>query len=185
MRFEELVLRGAFLIDAERREDNRGYFARAWCRTEAEERGLCTAWVQTNVSFNHRRGTLRGLHFQYSPYQEVKLVQCIAGAIFDVLVDLRQGSPTFRQWFGAELTGDNLKLLYIPKGFAHGYLTLTDGARVMYQVSEYYQPEHQGGYRYDDPAFAIKWPTVAMELTLSERDTALPTWKPGDRPLPG
>lgn len=185
MRFDELALRGAFLIHPDRREDNRGYFARAWCRTEAQEHGLDAAWVQTNVSFNHRRGTLRGLHFQRPPYQEVKLVQCIAGAIFDVMVDLRQGSPTFRQWFGTELTADNLKMFYIPKGFAHGYLTLTDGARVLYQVSEYYQPEHQGGYRYDDPAFGIKWPTAARELTLSERDAAMPTWKPDDCPLPG
>lgn len=185
MQFHELPLRGAYLIEPQPIWDHRGAFTRIWSRDEAAQRGLQVDWVQTNLSYNHRRGTLRGLHFQFPPYQEVKLVQCVTGAIFDVMVDLRPDSPTFRQWYGAELTAENQKLLYIPKGFAHGYLTLVDNSRVMYQVSAYYQPDHQGGYRYDDPAFGIEWPKVDGELILSDRDRRLPHWTPNDRSLPG
>lgn len=185
MRFQELPLRGAFLIEPESFQDVRGSFTRIWCRSEAAAQRLNTEWAQVNLSQNHRRGTLRGLHFQYPPHQEIKLVQCISGAVFDVMVDLRQGSPTFGQWFGAELTAENQKLLYIPKGFAHGYLTLVDNAKVLYQVSHAYTPDHQGGYRYDDPKFSIQWPSVADEFILSDRDRGLPHWSPADRPLPG
>lgn len=185
MRFLALPLSGAYLIEPEPFWDHRGAFTRIWSRDEAAKRHLNTEWVQTNLSRNHRKGTLRGLHFQYPPYQEVKLVQCVAGAVFDVMVDLRPDSSTFRQWYGAVLTADNQNLLYIPIGFAHGYLTLVDNAQVLYQVSNYYQPEHQGGYRYDDPAFAIAWPQVDGELIISDRDRNLPYWTPNDRPLPG
>ncbi|MCX7700488.1 MAG: dTDP-4-dehydrorhamnose 3,5-epimerase [Gemmataceae bacterium] len=185
LRFHELPLRGAFLIEPESFHDIRGSFTRIWCRSEAAAHELNTEWAQVNVSHNHRRGTLRGLHFQYPPHQEVKLVQCIAGAVFDVMVDLRQGSPTFGRWYGAELTAENQRLLYIPKGFAHGYLTLVDNAKVLYQVSQFYQPDHQGGYRYDDPKFGIQWPKVADDFILSDRDRSLPYWSPHDRPLPG
>src|SRR5947209_3161735 len=141
MRFVETPLPGAFLLDPELIEDERGLFARTWSEAEFREHGLNPRVVQCNLSYNRVRGTLRGMHYQIAPRQEVKLVRCTAGAIHDVIIDLRPGSPTRLRWFGAELSAENRRALYIPEGFAHGFLTMTDGAEVFYQMSEYYAPE--------------------------------------------
>jgi dTDP-4-dehydrorhamnose 3,5-epimerase len=172
MLFTETNLPGAYLLDFEKREDNRGFFARAWCQREFEEHGLVPDLVQVNVSFNHQKGTLRGMHMQRPPHEETKLVRCTRGAIFDAIVDMRPESPTFLQWFGVELTADNYKMLYVPKGFAHGYQTLTDGAEVVYQVSAFYAPGAERGLRWDDPAFGIDWPLPVS--VLSDKDAAAP-----------
>jgi dTDP-4-dehydrorhamnose 3,5-epimerase len=185
MTFTNTGIEGVLLVTPDVFEDARGQFVRAWMPDEFAARGLDTRIAQGSLALTRQKGTIRGMHFQAAPFEEAKVVRAVKGAVFDVAVDLRPDSPTFKQWYGAELTADNLKVLYIPKGFAHGYLTLTDRARVHYQVSEYYQPEHQGGYRYNDPAFGIAWPTVGMELTLSERDATMPHWRASDRPLPG
>lgn len=168
MIFTETKLTGAFIIELERLEDNRGFFARAWSKSDFEEQGLSSRVVHANLSFNHKKGTLRGMHYQIAPHREVKLVRCTRGAIFDVIVDLRPSSPTFRSWFGVELSADNYRMLYVPKSFAHGYQTLTDDAEVYYQVSEYYHPESERGVRWDDPAFGIEWPLAVTEI--SEKD---------------
>lgn len=168
MIFEETSLPGLTIVAIERREDPRGFFARSWCRDEFVQQGLDPRLVQCNLSYNARRGTLRGMHFQREPYPEVKLVRCTAGAVFDVAVDLRPASPTYRRWFGAELSAQNRRALYIPAGFAHGFQTLTDDAEVFYQMSEFYHPESAGGVRWNDPAFGIVWPLP--DPILSERD---------------
>jgi dTDP-4-dehydrorhamnose 3,5-epimerase len=172
MTFHELNLSGAFLIKMQPFEDERGFFARAWCQHEFAAHGLNPRLSQCNASFNHRQGTLRGMHFQIAPYAEAKLVRCTAGAIYDVMIDLRPDSPTFKEYVGAELTAQNRQMLYVPEGFAHGYLTLTDNAEIFYQVSEFYHPEAASGVRWDDPAFAIQWPQ-AVEV-ISERDAMYP-----------
>ena len=172
MIFTETPLRGAFVIDLEQRADERGFFARSFCAREFEEHGLRPLIAQANVSFNHRTGTLRGMHYQLPPATETKLVRCTRGAIYDVIVDLREGSPTHMQHFGVELTADNRSALYVPELFGHGYLTLTDGAEVEYQVSEFYTPGLERGMRHDDPALGIDWP-VAVEV-ISEKDAAWP-----------
>src|SRR5262249_49758163 len=146
------------IVEPELRSDERGGFARLWCRREFAEHGLNAAFVQCNGSFSARRGTLRGLHYQAAPYQEAKLVRCIRGAIFDVLVDLRRDSQTYLRWFGVELTADNWKMIYVPEGCAHGYLTLEDNVEVMYPVTSFYHPEAERGLRWDDPLVAIQWP---------------------------
>lgn len=169
MRFEETKLRGAYLIEMERLEDERGFFARTWCEQEFAERGLESRIVQCNTSFNRKRGTLRGMHYQVAPDAEVKLVRCTMGAIYDVIVDLRTDSSTFKQWVGVELTAENRTMLYIPEGFAHGFQTLSDGAEVFYQMSSYYAPESARGVRWNDPAFGIEWPAAAARI-ISERD---------------
>jgi dTDP-4-dehydrorhamnose 3,5-epimerase len=168
MLFHETNLPGAYLIEIERREDERGFFARSWCQREFTEHGLNAQLVQCNVSFNHRKGTLRGMHFQAAPYAEVKIVRCTAGAIYDVMIDLRPDSPTFKQHFGAELTPENHRMLYIPEGFAHGYITLSDNTEIVYQVSQFYAPEAARGVRWNDPAFGLQWP-LTVEV-ISERD---------------
>lgn len=173
MIFTETELPGAFVIELERRGDERGFFARAWCRREFEERGLSGRIVQCNLSFNDRSGTLRGLHYQVAPSEETKLVRCISGAVYDVIVDLRPSSPTFKRWLGVELTADNRCALYVPEGFAHGYQTLIDGTETLYQVSEFYAPDAERGVRWDDPAFGIEWPE-ARELIISEKDLSWP-----------
>lgn len=176
MIFTETHLRGAYIIDIEKREDQRGFFARTWCVTEFEARGLATRIVQANLSFNKRQGTVRGMHYQVTPYAETKLVRCTQGAIYDVIIDLRPGSSTFKQWLGIELTGTNYRMLYVPEGFAHGFQTLVDDVEVNYQVSQFYTPEAELGLRYDDPAFGIEWPLKVQ--VVSEKDRSWPDFPP-------
>jgi dTDP-4-dehydrorhamnose 3,5-epimerase len=173
MVFHETVLKGAFLIDLERHEDERGFFARTFCVDEFQARGLNARLMQCSVSFNERRGTLRGLHWQTEPHAEAKLVRVTRGAIFDVIVDLRSGSPTFKQHFVAELTADNHRTLYVPEGCAHGFQTLEDTTEVFYQMSAVYAPPLARGVRWDDPAFGIQWPDVPHRI-LNERDATYP-----------
>jgi dTDP-4-dehydrorhamnose 3,5-epimerase len=170
MLFTPAPIEGAFVVDLQRVEDERGFFATSWSRQEFAERGLETDLALCNVSFNAASGTLRGLHYQLHPHQEVKLVRCTAGAIFDVLVDLRRGSPTFKQWFGLELTADNRRTLYVPAGCAHGYLTLEDACEVFYQVSAAYAPASARGVRWNDPAFGVAWPAEPRVMLARDRD---------------
>jgi dTDP-4-dehydrorhamnose 3,5-epimerase len=173
MIFRETTLKGAWIIEPERLEDERGFFARTWCRDEFEARGLSPDFVQCNVSHNRRRGTVRGLHYQAAPHAEAKLVRCTRGAIFDVLVDLREGSDTYLNWTAAELTADNGKMVFAPEGVAHGFQTLDDDTEVFYQMSEPYHPESAGGVRWDDPRLAIAWP-LSERCIVSDRDRSLP-----------
>jgi len=172
MKFTETKLKGAFVIDIERLEDERGFFARTWCSREFSEHGLNSHLVQCSISLNHKRGTLRGMHYQAAPYEEAKLVRCSAGAIYDVIIDLRQDSPTFTQWVAIELSAANGRMLYVPKGFAHGFLTLHDGTEVFYQMSQFFMPDYARGFRWNDPAFAIAWPDAPR--VLSPRDRSYP-----------
>lgn len=172
MRFTETKLQGAFILDPELLEDERGFFARTWCRREFEAHGLNPRLVQCNISFNRRRGTLRGMHYQVEPHAEAKLVRCTMGAIYDVILDLRPDSATFRQWLSVELTAENRRLLFIPAGLAHGFQTLADNTEVFYQMSEFYHPECARGVRWNDNAFRIKWPIE--ETTLSSHDSEYP-----------
>ena len=165
----ETKLAGAYLLDVERREDARGFFARLWCAEELAAAGLDTRISQVNVGFNSRRGTVRGLHFQRTPHAEVKLVRCTAGAVYDVIVDLRPESPTHRQWLGVELTSENHRQLYVPEGFAHGYQALTDAAEICYQTSVPYAPDSATGVRFDDPAFDISWPEPVTVVSDADR----------------
>jgi dTDP-4-dehydrorhamnose 3,5-epimerase len=158
MLFHALPMKGAYLIEVQPIEDERGSFVRTWDKTEFERHGLDSNLVQANLSYNHRCGTLRGLHFQMPPHAESKLVRCMRGKIYDVIIDIRPTSPTFLQWFGVELSEDNLLALFVPKGFAHGFQTLVDAATVHYQMSEFYAPAAAGGLRWNDPALAIDWP---------------------------
>jgi len=169
-------MQGVYVIDPERHEDERGFFARSWCVEEFRANGLNPALVQCNISFNRRKGTLRGMHYQAAPHEECKLVRCTLGAIYDVILDLREGSPTFGKWAGVELTQENRRMLYIPEGLAHGFVTLRDDTEVFYQMSEFYHPECARGVRWDDPAFGITWP-VAKPF-LSERDASYPDYPP-------
>jgi dTDP-4-dehydrorhamnose 3,5-epimerase len=169
MRFVPTTLQGATLIEVEPREDERGFFARAWCQREMDEHGLDPRVVQCNLSFNHTRGTVRGMHYQVAPYQESKLVRCLRGSIFDVIIDLRPESATYGKWFGIELSAQNRNMLFVPQGFAHGYQTLQGDTEVFYQVSEFYQPGSEAGIRWDDPAFAIKWPIEATLISDKDR----------------
>ena len=172
MIFHPTALSGAYRIETQLIGDERGYFARTWAQDEFTAHGLETALSQCNTSFNHKRGTLRGMHYQAPPHGEVKLVRCTRGAIFDVMVDLRPDSPSFLQWYGAELSADNCQMLYIPRGFAHGFQTLSDGAEVYYMVSGSYTPSAQRGARWNDPLFAIEWPLpVSM---INQRDATYP-----------
>jgi len=174
MKLTELILGGAFLIEPERHEDERGFFARTFCSTEFAAHGLNPAVAQCSVSYNRRRGTLRGLHYQAAPHAEDKLVRCTAGAVFDVIVDLRPGSATFRRWVGLELSAVQRRMLYVPAGLAHGFQTLADDTEIFYQISTPYVPEATRGIRWDDPELAIGWPAVAARV-ISRRDLALPT----------
>lgn len=168
MKFIESGLRGAFLIELDRAPDERGFFAQTWNRAEFLERGLDVELAECAISFNHRRGTLRGLHYQVAPFEETKLVRCTAGAIFDVIVDLRPQSPSNRKWAAFELTAENRRMVYLPKGFAHGFVTLMDSTEVSYQLSATYMPSHARGIRWDDPALAISWPLPPT--SMSKRD---------------
>jgi dTDP-4-dehydrorhamnose 3,5-epimerase len=172
MIFTETPLPGAFLVELEPRGDARGFFARSFCVREFEAHGLKPIVAQANLSFNHRTGTLRGLHYQAPPAAETKLVRCTAGVIWDVIVDIRPGSPTFRKSFGVELSAGNRRALYVPEMFAHGYLTLSDGAEVVYSVGEFYTPGAEGGFRWNDPVLAIDWPIPVA--VISEKDAAWP-----------
>ncbi|MGH8915959.1 MAG: dTDP-4-dehydrorhamnose 3,5-epimerase [Acidimicrobiia bacterium] len=176
MIFTETPLPGAFVIDLEMRQDERGFFARAWGEDEFREHGLETRVAQCNMSYNYEAGTLRGLHYQLPPHCEVKLVRCTRGAIWDVIVDLREGSPTYKAWFGLELTADNRRMLYVPEQFAHGYLTLTPGTEIFYQVSEFYSPGHEAGIRWDDPAIRITWPEMEVRV-ISDKDASHPDYE--------
>jgi dTDP-4-dehydrorhamnose 3,5-epimerase len=173
VRFEETPLAGAWFVDLERHEDDRGFFARTWCADELAAKGLEATIVQWSISFNAARGTLRGMHWQDPPHEEVKVVRCVRGAIYDVIVDLRPDSPTYRRWLAAELDEVNRRSLYIPEGFAHGFQTLSEGAEVLYGISEPYAPESASGFRWDDPAVGIQWPPTD-ERVISERDLSLP-----------
>jgi dTDP-4-dehydrorhamnose 3,5-epimerase len=172
MIFLETPLAGAFVIDIEPHEDERGFFARTFCQEEFEALGLDATVVQSSVSFNRQRGTLRGMHYQTPPHEETKVVRCTAGAIYDVIIDLRPLSPTFVQWHGVTLSAENRTMFYIPAGFAHGFLTLEDNTEVLYQMSEFYYPDSARGVRWDDPAFGIEWP--AEPTAISDRDKIYP-----------
>ncbi|MFQ5470894.1 MAG: dTDP-4-dehydrorhamnose 3,5-epimerase [Gammaproteobacteria bacterium] len=169
MRITETQLRGVFVVDLEKVQDHRGFFSRVFCAKEFQECGLCDRYVQANIAFNNLANTLRGMHYQAPPFQEVKLVSCTKGAIFDVVIDLRPESETYKQWFGIELNEDNYRMLYVPKDFAHGYQTLTDGSQVFYQVSQYYSPAYERGVRWDDPAFGVDWPAATKRI-ISAKD---------------
>jgi dTDP-4-dehydrorhamnose 3,5-epimerase len=172
MIFTQAPLRGAYLVDVEPSSDERGFFARAYCAEEFAAAGLGQVLRQCSISHNDRKGTLRGLHYQCAPHEEHKLVRCTAGAVFDVIVDIRAASPTFRQWYGLELTAENRRSLFIPPGFAHGFLSLTDHAEVYYMISVAHAPQSGRGFRWNDPAFAIQWP--ASPAVLSARDASYP-----------
>jgi dTDP-4-dehydrorhamnose 3,5-epimerase len=172
MRFSPLSLTGAWLVEIEPRADDRGLFARTWCAREFAEHGISATFVQASVSFNDVAGTLRGMHYQASPHAETKLVRCTAGAIYDVLVDLRPESTTYRQWHGETLTNTNRRALFIPEGFAHGFITLEDATEVLYEISAFYEPSAARGVRWNDPALAIRWPREPIRI--SERDANYP-----------
>jgi dTDP-4-dehydrorhamnose 3,5-epimerase len=169
MLFHKTPLEGAYLIELERRGDSRGFFARFFCEREFGEHGLETRFVQVNNSLTGKKGTLRGLHYQLPPSGEVKLVRAIRGALYDVIVDLRAGSPTFGKWFGAELNDENRLMMYVPRGFAHAFLTLTDDVEALYLVSAFYAPECERGVRFNDPAIGIAWPTEPVEVSDKDR----------------
>ena len=170
MIFTPTALGGATIVDLERREDERGFFARIYCEREFAEHGLRARMVQSNMSHTRRAGTLRGMHYQIPPHSEDKLVRCVRGAIWDAIVDLRPDSPTFRKWIGVELSADNGRMLLVPKGFAHGFVTLTEDCAVTYQVSEFYTPAAERGLRWNDPAIGIRWPVEVVDLSDKDRD---------------
>lgn len=177
MRFEETPLRGAFVVEAQPVDDERGFFARLFCRQEFGEQGLESDFVQCSVSFNARRGTLRGMHYQRPPHDEAKLIRCTVGAIFDAVVDIRPDSPTRGRWFATELSARNRRMLYVPKGFAHGFQTLEDSSEVLYFISTYYAPDASAGFLWNDPDIGIPWPAVEKRV-ISDRDLCLPVWRP-------
>jgi len=177
MIFAATQLDDAWLIEVEPREDQRGFFARTWCRQELAAQGLDTEVAQESLSYNRHRGTVRGLHFQRSPHEETKIVRCTRGAIFDVIVDLRPRSPTYLKWQGFELTAENRRAIYIPKGFGHGFQSLTDDAEIAYQISAFYAPEAAAGFRYDDAAFGVAWPLPVT--IISEHDLGWPAFTAG------
>jgi len=172
MIFTETILKGAYIIDPQELKDERGFFARTWCRQEFEAHGLNPRVAQCNISFNDKKGTLRGMHYQAKPCEEAKLVRCTMGSMYDVIVDLRPASPSFTQHVGVVLTDENHKMFYVPEGCAHGFITLEDNTEVSYQISEFYAPDHARGCRWNDPAFGIEWP---MEVrVISDRDRNYP-----------
>lgn len=172
MIFTETKLKGAFILELERLEDERGFFARTWCYREFVKHGLNPSLAQCSISFNEKRGTLRGMHYQAAPHEEAKLVRCTMGAIYDVIIDLRSDSPTFMQWIATELTAANRRMIYIPERFAHGFQTLEDNTEIAYQMSEFFAPEHAEGIRWNDPAFHIQWP-LSDRIVSPKDDTYL------------
>ena len=179
MIFSPTPLGGAFVIESEPDADERGLFARTWCRRELEARGLETRVAQCSTSFNKRKGTVRGMHYQSSPCAETKIVRCTRGSVYDVIIDLRPDSSTFTRHFGIVLTPDDRKAVYVPPGFAHGFQTLEDNTEVFYQMSEFYSPEHSQGVRWNDPAFQVPWPSG--DRIVSERDRSYPDFRPPRR----
>lgn len=175
MIFQETPLQDAYCLGVERIEDERGFFARVWCREEFAKYGLSLEMVQGSVSFNRKKGTLRGMHFQLPPFEETKIVRCTHGGIFDVIIDLRPDSATYSQWYGVELTADNRKMLVIPPGFAHGFQTLKDETEVCYLISEFYHPDSARGVRWNDQTFGIEWPKVDHRI-ISEKDQHWPDY---------
>jgi len=173
MIFHEIKLKGAFVIEMERREDIRGFFARTWCENEFRFHGLNISMVQGNTAYSKVMGTLRGMHLQKAPYEEAKLIRCIRGAVYDVIIDLRPRSLTFKQWFALELDEESNLMIFVPEGFAHGYQTLRDNTEVFYLVSQFYSPQCETGVRYDDPAFQIQWPIQNITV-ISEKDKNWP-----------
>ena len=171
--FTETKLKGAYIIEPEKLKDSRGFFGRIWCREEFEVQGLNPNLVQCSISFNATIGTLRGMHYQIPPHEETKLVRCTQGAIFDVIIDLRLNSPTFKQWVGETLTYQNHRVMYVPKGFAHGFQTLAPNTEVFYQMSDAHASEFARGIRWNDPLFGIKWPEVHSRI-ISARDQEFP-----------
>lgn len=176
MQFRETVLPGACIIELDRLEDERGFFARVWCQKEFEDHGLVPKVVQANASFNNKAGTLRGMHYQAAPYQETKLVRCTRGTLYDVIVDLRPDSRTYKHWIGVELSANNHRMLYVPADFAHGFITLEDNTEVTYLVSESYTPGAERGLRWDDPQFGIEWPRPVE--VISDKDARWPDYVP-------
>jgi dTDP-4-dehydrorhamnose 3,5-epimerase len=174
MRFQPTNLADAYLIDLEKMEDERGFFARAWCVQEFAAHGLDTNLVQCNLSFNKQRGTLRGMHYQMAPFAETKVVRCIRGALYDVIIDLRPTSPTYLQWLGVTLSAENRAMLYVPQGFAHGFQTLVDDTEVFYQMSTFYAPDSARGLRWNDPHFKIEWPLPTT--VMSAKDLSYPDY---------
>lgn len=173
MIFTATRLAGAFVVELEPFSDERGWFARFYCKNEfGHQIGHTKEWVQLNHSVSYKKGTLRGLHFQHPPYREIKMIRCISGAVYDVIVDIRRDSPTFLQWLGVELSAKNNKMLYIPEGFAHGFQTLVENSALIYHHTEFYTPQAEGGFRYDDPAFCIEWPLPVG--SISARDSGHP-----------
>jgi dTDP-4-dehydrorhamnose 3,5-epimerase len=183
MIFQETRLSGAFIVDLEKIEDERGFFAEAWKGKAAEQHGISVTFNRSNISFNRNTGTIRGLHAQQEPFAEAKLIHCIQGKVFDVIVDIRPESPTYCQWFSVELSAENHRMLYVPRGFLHGFETLVENSTVFYEVAGEYTPHAEIGARYDDPAFAINWPRVAAEPTLSDKDARWPLF-PVTNPKP-
>ena len=175
MKFIETNVKGNFIIEPDRFDDERGFFCKIWDHKEFAKQGLSTEFAQFNLAYNHNAGTLRGMHYQTAPHQEVKLVRCTRGKVFDVIIDLREDSPSYMQWAGAELTEDNHRSFYLPKGCAHGYITLTDKAEVCYNVSELYAPNAAAGLRWNDPAFNVKWPL--QPILINHRDATYPDYK--------
>jgi len=169
MKFIGLSLKGAFLIEPEKLSDERGFFARTFCEEEFKAHGLNSRFVQCNISFNEKKGAVRGMHYQSTPHEEAKLVRCTMGAVYDVILDLRCESSTFKQWVAVELTAENRRMLYVPEGMAHGFQTLEENTEVLYQMSEFYHPECARGLRWDDPAFQITWPDVDRRM-MSAKD---------------
>ena len=176
MKFRPTPLAGAYLIELEKRGDDRGFFARAFCEREYEAAGLASRFVQINNSLSGRKGTLRGMHYQLAPSAEVKVVRAIRGGLFDCIVDLRPDSPTYLKWYGAELTDENRLSLYVPRGFAHAILTLTENTEALYYVSAFYAPQEERGLRWNDPKIGIEWPIEPVEL--SDKDRAWPDFDP-------
>jgi dTDP-4-dehydrorhamnose 3,5-epimerase len=168
MKLVKTPLPGSYVIEPEQIVDERGFFARTWCAEEFRSHGLNPRLAQCSISFNARRGTLRGMHYQGEPFLEAKLVRCCAGAVYDVILDLRVASPSYCKWFAVELTAANRKMLYVPEGVAHGFQTLVDATELFYQISEVYQPEYSRGVRWDDPLFRMEWPI--RDPIISERD---------------
>jgi dTDP-4-dehydrorhamnose 3,5-epimerase len=181
LKYLETSLQGAFVVELEKIEDERGFFARTWCAREFAKQKLNNSVAQCNTAWNRKRGTLRGMHYQVKPFSEVKLVRCIRGAIFDCIIDLREESSSYLEIFHLELSEDNSNMLYIPEGFAHGYQTLTDGAEVYYQVSQFYSPGAESGIRWNDPLFDIPWP-LPEPVLMSEKDRRWPDFIPQRMP---
>jgi len=173
MKITELPLKGAYTIDLEIQEDNRGFFARYFCKKEFEKYGLSTHWVQINTSLSQKKGTFRGLHYQNPPMAEVKVVRCLRGAIWDVIVDMRANSPTYGEWYGKNLNEENRTMIYVPEGFAHGFQTLTDNVEQLYLHSEFYSPDHEGGLRHDDPTLKIQCPLPISEISIQDQNHPL------------